>query len=197
MMRCARTVMRTWSSMRASRMPLAYIVGRREFYSLELEVSPEVSDSAPGDRDRGDRRARGPGVAGGGEGARSRHRIRRDRARDRRQRTSNARDRYRHFHRGARGRGQQLTTDHGLDSRRRISPCRLLATCSTVATPLRPLRSDCRQSALHRRYAKSSRLRRKSAISSRDWRSPAAPTASTFIGASPLARGRHLTPTGA
>ena len=27
---------------RASRMPLAYIVGRREFYSMELEVSPEV-----------------------------------------------------------------------------------------------------------------------------------------------------------
>jgi release factor glutamine methyltransferase len=28
--------------LRAARMPLAYIVGRREFYSLELEVSPEV-----------------------------------------------------------------------------------------------------------------------------------------------------------
>ena len=28
--------------LRASRMPLAYIVGRREFYSLEIEVSPEV-----------------------------------------------------------------------------------------------------------------------------------------------------------
>jgi release factor glutamine methyltransferase len=28
--------------LRASRMPLAYILGRREFYSLELEVSPEV-----------------------------------------------------------------------------------------------------------------------------------------------------------
>jgi release factor glutamine methyltransferase len=27
---------------RAARMPLAYIVGRREFYSLDLEVSPEV-----------------------------------------------------------------------------------------------------------------------------------------------------------
>jgi release factor glutamine methyltransferase len=27
---------------RTSRMPLAYIVGRREFYSMELEVSPEV-----------------------------------------------------------------------------------------------------------------------------------------------------------
>jgi release factor glutamine methyltransferase len=29
-------------SRRAARMPLAYIVGHREFYSLELEVSPEV-----------------------------------------------------------------------------------------------------------------------------------------------------------
>jgi release factor glutamine methyltransferase len=28
--------------LRASRMPLAYIIGRREFYSLEFEVSPEV-----------------------------------------------------------------------------------------------------------------------------------------------------------
>jgi release factor glutamine methyltransferase len=32
----------TLISMRAARMPLAYIVGRREFYSLEFEVSPEV-----------------------------------------------------------------------------------------------------------------------------------------------------------
>jgi release factor glutamine methyltransferase len=29
-------------ALRAIRMPLAYIIGRREFYSLELEVSPEV-----------------------------------------------------------------------------------------------------------------------------------------------------------
>src|SRR5260221_8397334 len=29
-------------TLRASRMPLAYIVGRREFYSMEFEVSPEV-----------------------------------------------------------------------------------------------------------------------------------------------------------
>jgi release factor glutamine methyltransferase len=32
----------TLIAQRASRMPLAYIVGRREFYSMELEVSPEV-----------------------------------------------------------------------------------------------------------------------------------------------------------
>jgi len=32
----------TLISIRASRMPLAYIIGRREFYSLEFEVSPEV-----------------------------------------------------------------------------------------------------------------------------------------------------------
>jgi release factor glutamine methyltransferase len=32
----------TLIALRASRMPLAYIVGRREFYSMKLEVSPEV-----------------------------------------------------------------------------------------------------------------------------------------------------------
>jgi release factor glutamine methyltransferase len=33
---------KTLVDLRASRMPLAYITGRREFYSLEFEVSPEV-----------------------------------------------------------------------------------------------------------------------------------------------------------
>src|ERR1700737_1831208 len=34
-------------AMRAARIPLAYIVGRREFYSLELAVSPEVMIPRP------------------------------------------------------------------------------------------------------------------------------------------------------
>ena len=73
-----RTSFRELVRRRAEGMPVAYLVGRREFYSLSFRVTPDVLDSAARDRVLGRRPARPYSSAGcgrRGERGRRRHRL--------------------------------------------------------------------------------------------------------------------------